>query len=155
MEHRPTRGGGVDMTRNAEDAQGQRHKLQTTYEDDIYQIPSMVPTTQQTEDKQQADTITNLVIIRRHILDMNGLTLPSKNKANGDGTTSAGYPSPKCCFPQRRSMVLPRRQDSMTLTTVDMTPMRPGVEAAPAIEPPPTATLPLVHPSRKKRHTSH
>ena len=69
MEHRPTRGGGVDMTRNVEDAQGQRHKLQTTYEDDIYQIPSMVQTTQQTEDVQQADTITNLVIIRRHIPD--------------------------------------------------------------------------------------
>ena len=56
--------------------------MQTTYEDDIYQIPSMVQTTQQTEDVQQADTITNLVIIRRHILDMNGLTLPSENKAN-------------------------------------------------------------------------
>ena len=63
------RGGGVDMTRNAKDAQSQRHKLQTTYEDDIYQIPSMVPTTQQTKDKQQANTTTNLVIIQRRIPD--------------------------------------------------------------------------------------
>ncbi len=47
------------MTRNGEDAKGQRHEPQTTSKDDMYQIPSMVQTAQQTEDVQQADTITS------------------------------------------------------------------------------------------------
>ena len=152
------------MTRNGEDAQDQRHEPQTTSKDDMYQIPSMVQTAQQTEDVQQADTITSsgmddhlhdLSFLSFFLGYMKGLTSTNENKANGDGTTSSGCPSPKCCFPKRRSMVIPRRQDSTTPTTVNLTSMHPGVEAAPAIQPPPTATLPLVHPSWKKRHTSH